>query len=84
MPATSTSPKTVRTAEDLAALPVGSEIGLKGKNRTVVLTKTGDNRWFAALATVPSVTHTDRGAAAAIGRVVMTKTKRATVRRIGA
>jgi hypothetical protein len=79
-----TTPKTVRTAEDLAALPVGSEIGLRGKNRTVVLTKTGANQWFAALATTPSVTHTDRGAAAAIQRVVTTKTKRATVRSIGA
>lgn len=80
---TSTSPKTVRTAEDLAALPVGSRIGLRGKNNTITLTKTGANQWLAALATMPSVTHTDRGAAAAIARVVVAKSKRASVLHYG-
>lgn len=77
------APKTVRTAADLAALPVGSEIGLKGQRRVVVLTKQGANQWYAALATLPSVTQADAQAAAAIAWVVTTQTKRATVRRYG-
>lgn len=81
---TSASPKTVRTAEDLAALPVGSQIGLRGKNNLIVLTKTGEDRWFARFATQPSITHTNAGAAAAIDRVVVAKSKRASVLRIGA
>lgn len=68
-----------RTAADLTALPVGSNAYLRGKNSTLVFTKTDPNRWVATFLASPAITHTDAGLAEAIGRVCLGRDKRARV-----